>query len=352
MNNTTQFVKGFKLHENVDEKFLYGDVYFIDTPYICEKKDLNKVNTRYLAGCRPELIVSSDDFNKSSSFRYTVPISTYHEKTTTLTNEKILFKDINGRIQVLHLDEMRTRHTSDIVKGGESKYCYHMSKEFMNMITEKITEFTGNKFSNAVNTELNEKIMSIESKLDSLLNLLNHNSTNGNEKDITIEKDNSIDNKTTKNRSTKFDRWSGKKKEQFKYDLINMTLADISKKYKISVSSIQRYIDLYFPELRVQRKTEREPKKKTRYFKYVGTKSEPESQIEKFNRRWNKTQETCNNKSKKGVLQTWDDTKKEQFVLDIKTGEKTISKMAQEYDLGKYTVNYYRNKYKKTNTVI
>ena len=344
MNNTTQFVKGFKLHENVDEKFLYGDVYFIDTPYICEKKDLNKVNTRYLAGCRPELIVSGDEFNKSSSFRYTIPISTYHEKTTTLTNEKILFKDVNGRIQVLHLDEMRTRHTSDITKG-ESKYCYHMSKEFMNMITEKITEFTGNKFSNVVNVELNEKIIGIESKLDSLINLLNQNSIDNKEKETTTEKDECTNKKTTKNKSTKFDRWSRKKKDQFKDDLTNMTLADVSKKYKISVSSIQRYIDLYFPELREQRKTEFESKtKKNRYFKYVGTKTTYESQVDKFNRRWNiDKSENKPIKNTTKVMKNWPESKRQQFIIDIKSG-KSVKQIAADYNITEQTVYYHKKK--------
>lgn len=135
------FLDGHEIYDNVTSIFNFGEVHYIATPYICEKKDLNKVNTKYLAGKRFELIISSNEFNSQTPWRYTIPISTYHPQyDTAVYNSDILFKDKQGMVAVLRVRELRTRHVKDFYTDTGSYHAYNMPPEFLEIVLGKIND--------------------------------------------------------------------------------------------------------------------------------------------------------------------------------------------------------------------
>lgn len=324
-------MNGYPVYSGIIEKFSYGVVYYLDEPYICDKNNLHKVNTKYLAGRRKELIVSTETFNSNSQFRYVIPITSYHEDSM-ICSTKILFKGYNGKMYVLHLDEMRSRHVADFSKEG-SGYCYTMSSEFMKVVSEKLVDYTQNSEATKINkNSLEERISLLEEKL-----LSNSTQTN-------TETFNNVNTKKTKKSTTKkktrksdFSKWSKKKKEEFKNDSLTMTRKELSKKYKIGISTVYRYLE-NFPDIHKM-----ESKKKDNF---IISTPEYESQIDKFNRRWNKSANTTKGSSTKHVFKSWPEKKQTQFIIDIKTN-KTTKQIASEYGISQPTVSYYRNKLKK-----
>lgn len=333
-------MNGYPVYSGIIEKFSYGVVYYLDEPYICDKSDLHKVNTKYLAGRRKELIVSTETFNTDSQFRYVIPISSYHEDSM-ICNTKLLFKGYNGKMYILHLDEMRSRHISDFSKEG-SGYCYTMSPEFMKVVSEKLVDYTQNYEATIINNNsLEERITLLEKKL---LSLEAPQSIEISDDTNTKKTTKSSIKKKTKTRKSDFSKWSKKKKEEFKNDSLTMTRKELSKKYKIGISTVYRYLE-NFPDIH---KTE--SKKKDKPIDSISV-SVYENQIDRFNRRWNKTTKSSNKGgSTKHVFKTWPENKQAQFIIDIKT-DKTTKQIASEYGISQPTVSYYRNKYKKYQVV-
>ena len=155
MNVTKQ--EGNIVYEDITRKFNQGDIYYLDTPYICEKSDLSRIETAYLAGRRKVLIISNDEFNKTSQYRWVIPISTYHGTTICTNSKKILFKSNGTDISVLNLDQLHTRHVSEFKEANKGHYIYSLSLDFLKIIIDKVNMYTAITNINSCKTDNTEK---------------------------------------------------------------------------------------------------------------------------------------------------------------------------------------------------
>lgn len=240
----TTYYNGYPIYEDITTRFNYGDIYYIDEPYTCTKEDLDKVNTKYMAGRRKEIILSGQNFNANNNWRYTAPISTYHDNTF-LTESKILFRDNRGVLSVINLDQMRSRSLSDMRKGSGSEYVCTMCDEVMNIITSKLKDYLTDinvaKFEPFINNPVYNKIDDLERKIENLENIINNKAHNelqeNNNSEMVINKKSSSGGRTGL-----YDSWPLEKKTEFKNDVLEgMGHTDLMIKYDLASSTISRY---------------------------------------------------------------------------------------------------------------
>lgn len=244
----TTHYNGYPIYEDITTRFNYGDIYYIDEPYTCTKEDLDKVNTKYMAGRRKEVILSGQNFNNNNNWRYTAPISTYHDNTY-LSESKILFRDNRGVLSVINLDQMRSRSLSDMRKGSGSEYVCTICDEVMNIITSKLKDYLNDisitKFDPFINNPVYNRIDELERKIEQLENLINITEANNiqNIKETKINK-NLKENKKSHvgGRVGAYDTWPQEKKTEFKNDVLEgMRHSDLMIKYSLVSSTVSRY---------------------------------------------------------------------------------------------------------------
>lgn len=129
-----------KIYNDVIINFPAGAVYYIERAYVGSKSmsDYEVFNTPYLLGKRYELIVSCNEFNANSQFRWTVPISSVHEDSDTRNG--IMFNNFKGEKKLLRIDQLRCRHISDFYFNNGSNYKYSFNDDFMQIVIERITK--------------------------------------------------------------------------------------------------------------------------------------------------------------------------------------------------------------------
>ena len=233
---------GYPIYEDITTRFNYGDIYYIDEPYSCLKEDLDKVNTKYMAGRRREVILSGQNFNSENNWRYVAPISTYHD-STYLSERKILFRDNRGILSVIHLDQMRSRSLSEMRKGAGSEYICTLSDEVMNIITSKLKDYLSDinvtKFDPFVNNPIYDRIDNLERKIEKMESLIQK------QNDSNLEtKSNNVKQKNVKGgRVGIYDTWPEEKKTKFKNDVLSgMRHIDLKNKYNLPSVSVSRYV--------------------------------------------------------------------------------------------------------------
>lgn len=229
-------VNGQIVYENVITEFPCGSVYYIDKAYTGAKslKDIDGFNTPYLLGKRKELIISNDEFNKSSSFRWTIPIQTLHRSADS--TKGVMFRDKDGDIKLLKLDQLRCRHVSDMLVSNGAYYCYRMDDDLINHISNILTSRLPNN--NPYILEM--KVFNTNVILDKIHML---------EERITQLENQSKSEYKEEIRKEKRRNWDEKTKKEFLTDYEKLSVKECAEKYGISVSSVYKYGSNFSKEL-------------------------------------------------------------------------------------------------------
>lgn len=222
-----------KIYNDVIINFPAGAVYYIERAYVGSKSmsDYEVFNTPYLLGKRYELIVSCNEFNANSQFRWTVPISSVHEDSDTRNG--IIFNNFKGEKKILRIDQLRCRHISDFYFNNGSNYKYSFNDDFMQIVIERITkalpktdpfliQMNEYNLQNMVNkiSELEERIKKLESNIS-----------------------NSVVPATAYNTSQpKRTRWTEEEKDRF-ISIYRSSIDDAMKKYNMKRNSA---ISMYY----------------------------------------------------------------------------------------------------------
>lgn len=228
-----------KIYDDVIINFPAGSVYYIDRAYVGSKSlsDYEVFNTPYLLGKREELIVSCDEFNANSQFRWTVPISSVHDDTDT--RNSIIFTNYKGEKKILRIDQLRCRHISDLYFSNNSYFKFSFKEDFI-VIVEKITkalpktdpyvvQMNQYNLQNMVN-----KISSLESRIEEL--------------------EKKVQNKTTSETQERSKRksWSPDEKMQFIRDY-RSSKEDTVVKYNIGRNTAISYNYIFSKELGISK---------------------------------------------------------------------------------------------------
>ena len=109
-------------------RFAQGEVFYVKPDYVGNKSSGIKTDMRL--GSRPELIISSDEFNATHFWRLTIPITTHEfdgdDAHQTFYNE--LRKETNA----LFIEQIRYRHVDELTNDKGSYYVYRLSDELLN----------------------------------------------------------------------------------------------------------------------------------------------------------------------------------------------------------------------------
>lgn len=224
-----------KIYDDVIINFPEGAVYYIDRAYVGSKSmsDYEVFNTPYLLGKRYELIVSCNEFNANSQFRWTVPISSVHEDSDTRNG--IIFNNFKGEKKILRIDQLRCRHVSDFYFNNGSNYKYSFNDDFMQIVIERITkalpktdpfliQMNEYNLQNMVNklTELEERIKKLESNISN--------------------SDVSVVSTSSNHSQSKRTRWTEEEKSRF-MSIYRSSIDDAMEKYNMKRNSA---ISMYY----------------------------------------------------------------------------------------------------------
>lgn len=222
-------INGKMVYEDVITEFPCGSIYYIDKPYTGTKelKDIEGFNTQYLLGRRFELIISNDEFNKNSSFRWCIPIQTMHRSSDA--NKGILFRDRDGEIRILRIDQMRCRHVSDLLATNGAYFCYKFDNDFIDHVSNTLASSlpSTSPYMLEMKTYNTKVILGKIAELESRISELEKSKTVQN---ATIEK----------SHKSKYRRWDDKTKQQFLIDY-NKSVESCALKYGISKTSAYKY---------------------------------------------------------------------------------------------------------------
>ena len=230
-------INGVPVYEDVILNFTSGSVYYVEKAYVGSKSinDYEVFNTPYLLGKREELIISCDEFNENSQFRWTIPISSLHENTDTRNG--IVFENIKGEVKVLRIDQLRCRHISDLYFTNGSFFKYKFKDDFMNIVIEKITKAlpkTDPYMIQMNQYNLNHivsKVSSLEARIEEL------------EKKLTTQTTVEVEKPKSKRKS-----WTDDEKMQFLRDY-RSSIEDTATKYGIGRNTAISYNHVFSKDL-------------------------------------------------------------------------------------------------------
>lgn len=232
---------GQPIYENTMINFTSGSIYYVERAYVGSKSlnDFEVFNTPYLLGKRDELIISCDEFNENSQFRWTIPISSLHESTDT--RNAILFENIKGETKVLRIDQLRCRHVSDLYFSNGSFFKYKFKDDFMEIVIEKITKALPktNPYVIQMNQYNFQNILSKVSSLEERIKAL---------EEIQKKSENVISAEANQNKTRKNKSWSYDKKMEFIRDY-RKSIDDTVKKYNISRNTAISYNHVFSKDL-------------------------------------------------------------------------------------------------------
>lgn len=179
-----------KIYKDISLNYTAGSVYYVERAYIGSKSinDYEVINTPYLLGKREEIIVSCNEFNENSQYRWTVPISSVHDNTDI--RNKIIFENYKGEKKMARIDQLRCRHISDLYYNNGSYYKFSVKDDFLDIIISEIakalpkqdpflTQMNQYNMNNIIN-----KVSSLEDKIKELEELIKTGET----KDEKVEK--------------------------------------------------------------------------------------------------------------------------------------------------------------------
>lgn len=237
-----QYTNDHEVYSDPSMLFNFGEIYYIEKAYICGKDDLDRIKSNYLAGKRFELVVSSNEFNITTPWRYTVPISTYHPGKTMLTDSDILFKNRDGVTCVLRISQMRSRNITDFYQRNGAYYSYSVANDFMGIVLSKIHAALPDKIISAYKMAMdsyNEETTNVSylmEEIESLkarVNILEQNQT----KTASLKETSNI---TLMN--NKYVHWDDKTKKQYIEDFNKVGLEGVMQKYKLTKETAEKYL--------------------------------------------------------------------------------------------------------------
>jgi hypothetical protein len=265
-------------------RFAQGEVFFVKPDYVGNKSSGIKTDMRL--GSRPELIISSDEFNATHFWRLTIPITTHEfdgdDAHQTFYNE--LRKETNS----LFVEEIRYRNIDELTNDKGSYYMYKLSDELLNKtinIFKSIISGTENEIQVDTLSEENDKIrilleqnaqlkeefenvkfsesqfMTLQNENHELkeeLNLLKHQLNTKNNVPISINpqvakfqnryKDYLEKDKKQSTAETKVKRckWTEETVNTFMDDYYKLSINEMCQKYNISRKSVHTYFSKFY----------------------------------------------------------------------------------------------------------
>lgn len=241
-----QFTNNHEVYSDPSMLFNFGEIHYIEKAYICGKDDLDRIKSNYLAGKRFELVVSSNEFNTTTPWRWTVPISTYHPGKTMLTDSDILFKNRDDITCVLRISQMRSRNITDFYQRNGAYYSYSVTNDFMSIVLSKIHANLPDKvissyqiamdaYNDNKTTDISYLMREIET-LKARVNVLEQNQAKTTV-DSAISKE--INKITLMN--NKYIHWDDKTKKQYIEDFNIIGLEGVMEKYQLTKETAEKY---------------------------------------------------------------------------------------------------------------
>lgn len=214
-----------KIYKDISLNYTAGSVYYVERAYIGSKSinDYEVINTPYLLGKREELIVSCNEFNENSQYRWTVPISSVHENTDI--RNKIIFENYKGEKKMIRIDQLRCRHISDLYFTNGSYYKFSVKEDFLDIVISEISKALPKQDPYMV--QMNQynmgnvitRVTNLEEKLKELEELIKENQLNKNDA-----------------KENKKNTWSEEDKEKF-IKLYRSSIDDAAERFNLKRNS-------------------------------------------------------------------------------------------------------------------
>jgi hypothetical protein len=143
-------------------RFAQGEVFYVKPDYVGNKSCGLKTDMRL--GSRPELIISSDEFNTTHFWRLTVPITT-HEFDGDDAHQ-FFFNELRKDTNSIFVEEIRYRHIDDLSSDKGSSYMYRISDCLLSNVIGIFKNIIGGAENDVCSNDITEESEKIQILLE------------------------------------------------------------------------------------------------------------------------------------------------------------------------------------------